>query len=58
MPDLSGPVADCITPPCYSGGQILEGLAYVVAAVLILVFILAVFTKGPGWQTLDRHEKL
>ena len=48
MPDLSAPVSNCLQPPCYSGGQILEGLVYLLAVLLILVFVLAILTRVLG----------
>jgi Yip1 domain len=48
MRGLDTPIGQCIAPPCYTLGQALEVLMYFVAAVLVLVAVLALFTKVLG----------
>jgi hypothetical protein len=48
MPDLSAPISDCIKPPCLTVGQVVEGAVYLLAAVVILVLIIVVFTRVLG----------
>src|ERR671932_556059 len=36
MPDLASPISNCMAPPCYSLGGILQGVAFVAAAVVAL----------------------
>jgi Yip1 domain len=52
MLDLNAPLGNCITPPCYTLGQILEGLGLLVAVLLILVVILTVLTMVLGGKVV------
>lgn len=50
MPDLNTPLANCMTPPCFTPGQVLEGLAYLVAVLAICGFMLVAIHRLLGGQ--------